>query len=999
MAILNMKILSFKTYEKVESVPFSPFTCIVGPNGAGKSNLIDALLFVFGASPQEIRGSIPARDCMPPTRVELAFRDKNGVIINLKREMANDSSSFYIDDVKVSFIEYSSYLESQNISTVHRNFLISQNEALIKSPKELSKFIEKISGSYAHKEEYKLLKEQKEQFAKEYQELMERKRAAEVSTKAYEEVSEMHARHRLLMARKRVLASSKIKKKKAQIRETRQGLVGRLLSIEEKGNSTELRELHKEMAHIQTQLIKCRAIKSSMQHRIDLKGEEEAEIVKSNEVRAQGIVKIKEQIAEAAAQIEDCLWHLKNTEDIASAHPGWNEKYQREALIQTLSQIQRVEDSKSILQMKIHVNEIKRELKELIQKEKEQKDMDHQEVMSNRLAHLNQALLETLKELSCRMSRSKDVEYNSRLGYLIGRIKESIPQVVGRVCDLVACTEERYQTAINALIHSKRNIIIIEQEKHAQPILNGLAQSGAGRVTILPLNRLNSYGGAGRPDKENISNQQTRLDSLPAGYIRCRDVIKITKDIKYEENVLIDYICGRALIYLGEGSPTYAAEKVITLDGIIISQDGSVRKIASRGDESAIKELEEKRDALLTDIKAESGAQKSAQAEKRIYVKSEQVIELEKRCEEAERYLKETEAEIKGQIDEIVAKSQIPYKIIQHAKEEGVIDSSSANKKTAQIKKKEESWRNRLNDLRQALNKLEKVPVRVAEEMDESTEALNKEILELEAKLLEVSKRIEPSSEIELKMIKEQIVVLDDEIEEIEQYMAEEGITEEAIQEAPSSMEEEDLEKLEREITSVSSFLSKKGVVAETHQIYAQLERETEEKKNVLAEVTRQFQKVRKERAALFLNVFDKINTLINQHYARLTENPSGHVRAHLGLENSLEPYLAGVQIFVMPTGKTFREAKYLSGGEKTMVALALLLSINSIYPSLFYVFDELDAALDKDKITCLRESLQEINAQFVAVTHRIELFETADTLIGVARPPQGHSQVFSLKL
>ncbi|KAI5132023.1 structural maintenance of chromosome 1 [Nematocida ausubeli] len=999
MAILNMKILSFKTYRKVESIPFSPFTCIVGPNGVGKSNLVDALLFVLGASPHEIRGSLPARDCPPPTQIEISFRNRNGAIIILKRELVNEISAFYIDGMKVSFSEYAAYLESHNISTTHRNFLISQNEALIKSPKELSRFIDAISGSSAYKEIYKELKDQKDLLTKEYREVLERKRAAEISVKAYEEVVDMQNRHRTLIARRRTLASSKIKKRRAHVQEVRKGLVSRLSTIKGKENSESLQGLHKEIAVTQAALIKCRAIKAGIEHRKENKNRE-AQRTHSADEKETELQKVKEQISEARAQIDDCEWRIKKTEELSQTYPGWNEKYQRDVLVQALTQIQRVEDSKSILQMKIQLEEIRREIKETVQKEREQKSIEDSEAGSTHLAHLNQSLLETLKELSSRVAHSRDADYSSRLGYLVSRIKGSIPQIVGRLGDLVSCTDSAYQTAINALIHAKRNIVVIEQEKHALPILNGLSQSGAGRVTILPINRLSSSTPK-HPcsEKENEDGSFYSESDTPVGYIRCSDVIRLVPCVKCDSSRLINYICGRSLIYLGTGSPSYTAEKVVTLDGVIISKEGMVRRVDVHGSESAVRGLEEKRDRLLEEIKMETQAQKTAQREKISDEKSEAVEALEKKYIEAKTELSQAEAEIKEQIDKIVANSQIPHSIIKQAKEEGVIDSSSAHRKAEQIKKKELSWRNRLDVLTQTLSRLEKIPTTLEVSTEESTEGIDQDIMGLEQKLTELSGKIEPSAEIEVKVIKEQILVLDDEIEEIEQYMAEEGLSEETINEAPDSVDEDDLEKLEREIASLAGFLSKKGVVSETHQMYAQLEKEAEEKKNMLSEVTKEFQKVRKERTSLFLSVFDRINTLINQHYARLTENPAGHVRAHLGLENSLEPYLAGIQIFVMPTGKTFREAKYLSGGEKTMVALSLLLAVNSIYPSLFYIFDELDAALDKDKICSLRESLQEINAQFIAVTHRIELFENADTLIGVARPPKGHSQIFSLKL
>ncbi|KAI5189879.1 structural maintenance of chromosome 1 [Nematocida minor] len=1005
MSIVNLKILSFKTYSKAECIPFSPFTCIVGPNGAGKSNLVDALLFVLGASPSEIRGTLPARDSPPPTAVELSFREKSGVVTRIKRELVNEASFFYIEETKVSQSDYYAYLESQNISTVHRNFLISQNESLIKSPKDLTKFIDKISGSSLLKSEYKDLKQQKDTLTKEYHEIVERKRTAETSAKEYEQVVSMQTKHRSLISRRRILASSKIKKRRILIRDAKRDLQDRLAAIEEKTEGSTSQKIHKEMADIQTSLIKARAARAGAKQQQDIKMRKKEQEARDIESLHEEEMKLQEKISEAQAQIDDCAWAISKAESLSKSHPAWNEHYQREILIRTLTQIQRIEDSKSILQLRLAVNELKREIKETEQQEREEKEMEAEEENSNtRLSQLNQSLLESLKALSSRVSRVKEAEYSSRLGYLINRIKSTIPQVIGRVTDLISAADQKYSSAIHALLYAKRNTIIIEQEKHVLPILNGLSQSGAGRVTILPLNRLNiGYNSKDIGDENNPS--AGRNSDVPSGYIRCRDVIQLSREVQGESEKIISYACGNALIYLGEGSPEYTKEKVVTLDGIVISKDGMVRKISMQNDAQEIRELENRRDRILEEIKIEN--QRTVASNERTsitYKKSSKVVEMEKRLEDAQKELEEAESDIKEQVEKIAENAGLPMEIVKQAKDQGIVDSSSSDRKLLQIKRKEVSWKNRLEDLTAQLQNLqESIPKErgetEVESEKESTAELDEEIKALEDALLELSKKLEPSLEIETKVIKEQIVLLDDEIEEIEQYMAEEGLTEETISEAPTNTAEDDLDKLEREIGAVSKFLSQKGSVVETHQLYVQLEKEAEERKNILNEVVRQFQKIKKERASLFLGIFDKINALINKHYARLTDNPSGHVRAHLGLENPLEPYLAGTQIFVMPTGKTFREAKYLSGGEKTMVAISLLLSIDALYPSLFYIFDELDAALDKDKISSLRESLQEINAQFIAVTHRLELFETADTLIGVAKPPKGHSQIFTLKL
>jgi structural maintenance of chromosome 1 len=78
-------------------------------------------------------------------------------------------------------------------------------------------------------------------------------------------------------------------------------------------------------------------------------------------------------------------------------------------------------------------------------------------------------------------------------------------------------------------------------------------------------------------------------------------------------------------------------------------------------------------------------------------------------------------------------------------------------------------------------------------------------------------------------------------------------------------------------------------------------------------------------------------------------EFPAGG-RAYLTADEE-EPYLAGVNYHTMPPTKRFRDMEHLSGGEKTMAALALLFAIHSYQPSPFFVLDEVDAALDNANV------------------------------------------------
>ena len=113
------------------------------------------------------------------------------------------------------------------------------------------------------------------------------------------------------------------------------------------------------------------------------------------------------------------------------------------------------------------------------------------------------------------------------------------------------------------------------------------------------------------------------------------------------------------------------------------------------------------------------------------------------------------------------------------------------------------------------------------------------------------------------------------------------------------------------------------------------------------------------------------------------------------------EDDLLGVEIEITPAGKAMKRLSLLSGGEKSMTALAFLFSVFLARPCPFYILDEVEAALDDLNIdrflTLLRKYAE--RAQFIVVTHQKRTMEAADSLYGVSMGGDGISKVISRKL
>lgn len=110
-----------------------------------------------------------------------------------------------------------------------------------------------------------------------------------------------------------------------------------------------------------------------------------------------------------------------------------------------------------------------------------------------------------------------------------------------------------------------------------------------------------------------------------------------------------------------------------------------------------------------------------------------------------------------------------------------------------------------------------------------------------------------------------------------------------------------------------------------------------------------EFEKYKNLRCKTFTECFDAIATNVDKIYKALTNNRGA--QAFLVPENPEEPYLEGINYNCVAPGKRFQQMSNLSGGEKTIAALALLFAIHSFKPTPFFVLDEIDAALDNTNI------------------------------------------------
>ncbi|KAG4976773.1 hypothetical protein JHK86_036247 [Glycine max] len=202
------------------------------------------------------------------------------------------------------------------------------------------------------------------------------------------------------------------------------------------------------------------------------------------------------------------------------------------------------------------------------------------------------------------------------------------------------------------------------------------------------------------------------------------------------------------------------------------------------------------------------------------------------------------------------------------------------------------------------------------------------------------------------------------------------------------------------------ALLEKERVVTEEFEAVRKEEREK----------TQRFNEVKQRRYHLFMDAFTHISGNIDKIYKQLTKSnthPLGGT-AYLNLENDDDPFLHGIKYTAMPPTKRFRDMEQLSGGEKTVAALALLFSIHSYKPSPFFILDEVDAALDNLNVAKVAGFIRSKSCegartsqdadggngfQSIVISLKDTFYDKAEALVGVYRDSERGKKLWVLNI
>lgn len=154
---------------------------------------------------------------------------------------------------------------------------------------------------------------------------------------------------------------------------------------------------------------------------------------------------------------------------------------------------------------------------------------------------------------------------------------------------------------------------------------------------------------------------------------------------------------------------------------------------------------------------------------------------------------------------------------------------------------------------------------------------------------------------------------------------------------------------------------------------------------------------IQRESEELFTETYNKIRKNFHTMFRRLF----GGGRAELRLTDDEDVLASGIDILAQPPGKKLESINLLSGGERSLTAVALLFATYMVRPSPFCLLDEIDAALDENNVGRFVNMLMEFaeGSQFIVITHNKKTVAGAQTLLGITMEESGVSKVVSIRV
>ncbi|MEZ4291680.1 MAG: hypothetical protein R3E53_14540 [Myxococcota bacterium] len=214
----------------------------------------------------------------------------------------------------------------------------------------------------------------------------------------------------------------------------------------------------------------------------------------------------------------------------------------------------------------------------------------------------------------------------------------------------------------------------------------------------------------------------------------------------------------------------------------------------------------------------------------------------------------------------------------------------------------------------------------------------------------------------------------------------------------PTAERQQEAEKVRKALASLGDV--NLGAIEEHEELaerFRFLSEQKEDLEGTISNLREAIARINRTSRKRFRETFEAVSQHFSENFPRLF----GGGKASLELTDAEDILEAGVDIMAMPPGKRLQNVNLLSGGEKTMTALALLVAVFQVRPSPFFLLDEVDAALDDANVGRFNQLITEMatQSQFLVITHNKRTIEVADVLYGVTMEQKGVSKLVSVVL
>ena len=601
--------------------------------------------------------------------------------------------------------------------------------------------------------------------------------------------------------------------------------------------------------------------------------------------------------------------------------------------------------------------------------------------------NLNSKLNQKLREITAQKHRKEvlmnSLENNSSLPYSVKNVLNNpkltgIHGVLGKLLEF----EEKYSEALEVSLMSSVSHIVCDNEEDAKEAVRYLKNNNLGRATFLPISVI-------KP--RSIDSESYETIKSMNGFVDIASNL-VRYDTKYRNIVLsllgtivvVDNIDNANLI----SKKLKNRYKVVTMTGEVVNIGGSITG-GSLKKSSILSERYELENVI-----------------KDIDVLDSEIKEIENKINEVDDNYTNLELEKNSIIISVNSNSEIlknKYNVLDDlTNEKSTLMTELYNNQNIVnnvITNEEEKI---LNEYYKEIEKRDELNIEI-NQIHKKIELENEDLINNESSLKNNNQEYNKAQE-ELKSHEIKVNRLDVKIDNLlniltnDYSISYEKAKEKYILEIDSDEARSIVSTLKREIKSLGDVnvgaIEEYDRVKERYEFLNKQKEDLTNAENVLLEIITEMDDIMKDK---FSSTFNKIKEAFNETFRKLFNGG----KAELKLTDPSNILETGIDIIALPPGKKLQHISLLSGGEKTLTAIALLFSILKVRPVPFCILDEVEAALDEVNVDNFGKYLKEFkgDTQFIIITHKKKTMEYADVLYGITMQESGVSKLVSVKL